>query len=262
MTMDMSEPAALEEDFLFAEEPEGNALALDIDGWEGPLDLLLALARKQKVDLKAISILELVEQYLAYIDNARTLRIELAADYLVMAAWLAYLKSALLLPKDPEVEPSPEELALRLQLRLERLQAMRESGARLLARDRVGRDVFVRGKPEGLRTIAARSWDASYFELLSAYADVKRRTAPAVHIVKQRLVMTLEDALTRVSLMLGQAVEWTDIRDFLPVDAPAELRRSALASSFLASLELARQGKLTLRQEANFAPLEIRSAHG
>ena len=132
---------------------DADALSIDIDGWEGPLDLLLTLARTQKVDLRQLSILALVEQYLAFIAEARAVKLELAADYLVMAAWLAFLKSALLLPRDPELEPSPEELALRLQLRLQRLDAMREAGARLMARDRIGRDVFLRGSPEGLRVV-------------------------------------------------------------------------------------------------------------
>ena len=147
---------------------ESDTLTLDLDGWEGPLDLLLALARNQKVDLKAISILQLVDQYIAFINEARALKLELAADYLVMAAWLAYLKSALLLPRDPEVEPSPEELALRLQLRLQRLDAMREAGARLMARDRIGRDVFLRGRPEGLRVVRKPKWEASLYELIAA----------------------------------------------------------------------------------------------
>jgi segregation and condensation protein A len=235
-------------------------LSINIDGWEGPLDLLLMLARKQKVDLRAISILDLVEHYLAYINGAQDLQLELAADYLVMAAWLAYLKSALLLPNDPEVEPSPEELALRLQLRLERLAAMRDAAARLMARDRLGRDVFARGAPEGLRVVRDRQWDCSYFDLLSAYADVQRRGQPAVHIVKSRLVMTLEEAIARVSMLLGQTIDWTDIRAFLPAAALPELRKSALASSFLAMLELARQGRLALRQEQCFAPLEVKAA--
>lgn len=261
------DPANLTSDEDFAEDypaphgPAGEAtLSIDIDGWEGPLDLLLALARQQKVDLRAISILELVEHYLAYINGAQDLQLELAADYLVMAAWLAYLKSALLLPKDPEVEPSPEEMALRLQLRLERLAAMRDAAARLMARDRLGRDVFARGAPEGLRVVRDRIWDCRYFDLLSAYADVQRRGQPAVHIVKSRLVMTLEDAIARVSMLLGQAIDWTDIRAFLPAGAVPELRKSALASSFLAMLELARQGRLTLRQEQCFAPLEVKAA--
>ena len=159
------------ERFFFPPESveEDNALTLNIDGWEGPLDLLLALARNQKVDLREISILELVQQYLKYIADAQVLRLELAADYLVMAAWLTYLKSGLLLPKDPEIDPSPEELALRLQMRLERLNAMREAGARLMGRDRVGRDVFARGAPEGLKVLKNRQWHASYFDLISAY---------------------------------------------------------------------------------------------
>lgn len=254
------------DDFFFPPEPLGShedSLTLNIDGWEGPLDLLLALARNQKVDLREISILELVQEYLKYIASAQTLRLELAADYLVMAAWLTYLKSGLLLPRDPEIDPSPEELALRLQMRLERLNAMRESGARLLARDRIGRDVFMRGAPEGLRVVKDRHWQAEYYDLIAAYSRVKMRSAPAIHIVRQRMVMTLEDALARVSMMLGEAIDWMDIRHFLPVGAPPELRKSALASSFLATLELARQGKLELQQEDSFAPLRIRATtHG
>ena len=248
--------------FFFPPEPAASdegSLTLNIDGWEGPLDLLLALARNQKVDLREISILELVQEYLKYIASAQTLRLELAADYLVMAAWLTYLKSGLLLPRDPEIDPSPEELALRLQMRLERLNAMRESGSRLLARDRIGRDVFMRGAPEGLRVVKDRHWQAEYYDLIAAYSRVKMRSAPAIHIVRQRMVMTLEDALARVSMMLGEAIDWMDIRHFLPPGAPPELRKSALASSFLATLELARQGKLELRQEDSFAPLRIKA---
>ena len=257
----MSDLLPEEDGFFFPPEPvaEDDALTLNIDGWEGPLDLLLALARNQKVDLREISILELVQEYIQYIANAQSLRLELAADYLVMAAWLTYLKSGLLLPKDPEIDPSPEELALRLQMRLERLNAMRESGARLLARDRIGRDVFMRGAPEGLRVVKDRRWQAEYYDLISAYSRVKMRNAPAIHIVRQRMVMTLEDALARVSMMLGEAIDWMDIRHFLPPGAPPELRKSALASSFLATLELARQGKLELQQEDSFAPLRIKA---
>lgn len=241
-------------------EGDDQSLRLDIEGWEGPLDLLLSLARTQKVDLREISILELVRAYLDFIANAKELKVELAADYLVMAAWLTYLKSALLLPKDPEVDPSPEELALRLQLRLQRLQAMREAGARLMARDRVGRDVFVRGVPEGLRTLTQTRWTSNVYDLMQGYAAVKMRTAPAVHIVAKREVITLEDALARVSNMVGVAMDWTKLEDFLPEGVNGRLRRSAIASSFVAALELARNGKVQLRQEAVFAPLEIRSA--
>lgn len=234
-------------------------LTLDIDGWEGPLDLLLDLARAQKVDLRAISILELVEQYLVFIDNARALRLELAADYLVMAAWLAYLKSALLLPGDPDVEPSPQELALRLQLRLQRLDAMREAGARLMARDRLDRDVFMRGAPEGLRQDKIRKWDASLYDLLNAYGQIKARTGPAVHIVGRRPVVSLDMAIAHLSAMIGTVIEWRDIAAFLPVDAEGDYRKSALASTFLAALELARQGKLQLTQEEALAPLQIKA---
>jgi segregation and condensation protein A len=237
-------------------------LKIDIDGWEGPLDLLLTLARNQKVDLRQISILQLVEQYLHFIESARALKLELAADYLVMAAWLAYLKSALLLPKDPTIDPSPEELALRLQLRLERLNAMRESGARLMARDRIGRDVFLRGAPEGLRVVRTTAWDCSYFELIATYGQIQARSAPVMHVVKRRAVMTLDEALDHVSKMLGVALEWTSLEAFLPKDADPQLRRSALASSFLAMLELAKQGRLELQQETSFAPLMVKVSHG
>lgn len=235
------------------------ALTIDIDGWEGPLDLLLALARAQKVDLRELSILALVEQYLAFIADAKALKLEIAADYLVMAAWLAYLKSALLLPKDPTVDPSPEELALRLQIRLQRLQAMREAGARLMARDRIGRDVFLRGRPEGLRTIRKSLWDADLYELIAAYGSVMARTRPVVHHVMRRPVMSLEDALQRVEALIGERIDWTRIEAFLPIVADPQLRRSALASSFVAALELAKRGKAELKQDEAFAPLFVRA---
>lgn len=237
---------------------EDTALYLELDGWEGPLDLLLDLARRQKVDLKAISILALVDQYIAYIERAEALRLELAADYLVMAAWLAYLKSALLLPRDEQEDPSPEDLALRLQLRLARLGAMREAAARLMARDRLGRDVFVRGLPEGLRTDRKTLWQCDWFALVQAYGQVNARTAPVVHMVRERPVMTLDSALDRVSAMLGVTLDWMDIRDFLPPFAEPRLRRSALASSFVAALELARLGRAELAQDEPFAPLRVR----
>lgn len=239
-----------------------DALYLEIEGWEGPLDLLLDLARRQKVDLRGISILELVDAYLTYIEQAEALRLELAADYLVMAAWLAYLKSALLLPRDEQEDPSPEEMALRLQLRLQRLGAMREAAARLMGRDRLGRDVFVRGAPEGLRIDRKSLWQCDWFDLVRAYGDVKIRSEPVVHMVRERMVMTLDSAIQRVSSMLGVAIDWMDLRDFLP---PAQdtwsdlrLRRSALASSFVAALELARTGKIEILQDETFGPLRLR----
>jgi segregation and condensation protein A len=239
---------------------EDAALYLELDGWEGPLDLLLDLARRQKVDLRRISILDLVDQYLLYIDRAGAMRLELAADYLVMAAWLAYLKSALLLPREEQEDPSPEELALRLQLRLQRLGAMREAAARLMARDRLGRDVFARGAPEGLRVDRRNAWTCEWFDLVQAYGQVKARTAPVVHMVRDRMVMTLDSALTRVSSMLGVSLDWMELRDFLPPHAEPRLRRSALASSFVAALELARLGKAELAQDEPFGPLRLRRA--
>jgi segregation and condensation protein A len=250
------------EDF-FEEQPAvaaADRLTLDLDGWEGPLDLLLTLARTQKVDLAKISILALVEQYLAFIADAKKLKLEIAADYLVMAAWLAYLKSCLLLPKEAEADPSPEELAMRLQLRLQRLSAMREAGARLLGRDRLGRDVFPRGAPEGLRVIRKAAWQADLYDLISAYGSIRARNEPVVHIVARRPVMTLDEALLRVERLLGITMEWSELRSFLPETQDAEFRKSALASSFVAALELARKGKLELDQEAAFAPLYIRAA--
>ena len=235
-------------------------LNLSLDGWEGPLDLLLNLARAQKVDLAQISILELVEQYLTYLADARALKLEIAADYLVMAAWLAYLKSCLLLPRDPEADPSPEEAALRLQMRLQRLDAMREAGARLLGRDRVGRDVFVRAAPEGLRLIRKAAWQVRDFDLFAAYGAVRARSSPPMHVVHPRSVMTLEEAIERVSRMIGAAIEWTMLESFLPSTQDPQFRRSSLASSFLAMLELARRGRLEFVQEEAFASIKLRAA--
>ena len=259
---------------LFADTPQGEAddwdgiaaeatvdegaLYLELDGWEGPLDLLLDLARRQKVDLREISILALVEQYLDYIETAEALKLELAADYLVMAAWLAYLKSAMLLPKEEQEDPSPEELALKLQLRLQRLGAMREAAGRLMGGDRIGRDVFLRGSPEGLDIVRKTNWHCDQFALIEAYGRVKARTAPAVHMVRERPVMTLESALDRVSNMLGVTLEWMELRDFLPPHAEPRLRRSALASSFVAALELARLGRAEIAQDEIFGPMKLR----
>jgi len=236
-----------------------DTLKLDLDGWEGPLDLLLTLARNQKVDLRAISILELVDQYIAFIDEARAIKLELAADYLVMAAWLAYLKSGLLLPRNPEESPSPEELALRLQLRLERLNAMRESGARLVARDRTGRDVFLRAAPEGLRVLRKARWEAEIYDLIAAYGRISARTRPVMHVVAVRDVMTLDEAIERVSALIGVRVDWSTIQSFLPEEASGTYRKSALASSFVAALELAKQGRVELRQKSPFAPLYLKA---
>ncbi|MCX7285119.1 MAG: ScpA family protein [Novosphingobium sp.] len=260
---DLAEPALLDDEAewggIASAQTGDAALYLELDGWEGPLDLLLELARRQKVDLRTISILDLVSQYLDYIEQAKALKLELAADYLVMAAWLAYLKSLLLLPRDPEVQPSPEELALKLQLRLQRLGAMREAGARLMARDRVGREVFLRGQPEGLRVDRKALWKCDVLALFQAYGAIKHRTRPVVHMVRERAVMTLDAALTRVSQMLGVAMDWTDLRAFLPLDGDPAMRKSALASSFVAALELAKQGKAEIAQDQAFGPLMLRA---
>ena len=249
-----------------AAAPGGDeALYLELDGWEGPLDLLLDLARRQKVDLRRISILDLVDQYLGYVGRAQSLRLELAADYLVMAAWLAYLKSLLLLPRDPEMQPSPEELALRLQLRLQRLGAMREAASRLMARDRLGRDVWPRGAPEGIRLEKSSQWSTTLFDLISAYGAIKARNAPVVHVVRERPVITLEAAIERVARALAISREWIDLASLLPWLAPGgdlRLTRSALASSFAAALELAKQGRAEIAQETVFGPLRLRAGAG
>lgn len=239
--------------------PDDEVLNLALDGWEGPLDLLLQLARHQRVDLAKISILALVEQYLEFINRARKLRLELAADYLVMAAWLAYLKSCLLLPKEAQEEPSAEELALRLQMQLQRLDAMREAGARLLARDQQGRDTFARGAPEGLRVVRAAAYDVTLYELLKAYGDIRGRSEHRIYEVKRRPIVALDEALHRLEELLGVTLDWTDLMRFLPETEDAAYRRSSLASTFVAALELARLGRADLSQAEAFGPLHLRA---
>lgn len=237
-----------------------DVLIVDIGGFEGPLDILLTLARTQKVDLRNISILELVEQYLQFIQQARQLRLELAAEYLVMAAWLAYLKSRLLLPpEEDEEEPSAEELAARLQLRLQRLDAMREAGARLLARDRLGRDVFARGAPEGVKRIKHATYDVTLYELLKAYSAFSQRGKHVPLTIHRRRILSLEEAVERLSRLIGAAIDWTTLEAFLPeATEEAAPRRSAVASLFAAALELARQGKADLQQSEHFSPLFLK----
>ena len=236
-----------------------DALHIDVDGYEGPLDLLLDLARRQKVDLTSISVLALVEQYLAFIENARDLRIELAADYLVMAAWLAYLKSRLLLPKEEEDEPSGEELAAALQFRLRRLDAMRDAAAKLVNRNRLGRDVFARGAPEPLALDVTRKVSASLYDLLSAYAA--RRQANVVRHVRiaRRSVWTLSEARDVLVRLVGSITDWTPVDAFLIEHAlPPDARRGARAAAFAVSLELARERRIELRQSEAFAPIYMR----
>ncbi|MFQ5957784.1 MAG: segregation and condensation protein A [Alphaproteobacteria bacterium] len=237
-------------------------LVVDLDGFEGPLDLLLVLAREQKVDLARISILQLADQYSAFIERAHELRLEIAADYLVMAAWLAYLKSRLLLPEPAgEAEPSGEELAAALAFQLRCLEAMREAGAKLMARPLLGRDVFARGAPEGVRVVEHRVVDLTYYELLRAYADHRRRTTAGHLTVEPLRLHTMDQALKRLIELLGGVREWSTLASFLPPGLGDLLvQRSALAATFAASLELARQGRVRLRQSGAFAPVYLRAS--
>lgn len=237
------------------------ALIVDVPGYDGPLDLLLTLARTQKVDLMQISVLALAEQYLAFVEKARALRIELAADYLVMAAWLAFLKSRLLLPPDPDAEgPSAEDMAAHLAFQLERLQAMREASARLMGRARLGQDRFARGAPETVARTRRVSWDASLIDLMQAYARLRTRDEFRPYAFDRRDTWTLEQALDRMRRLIGYAGDWTDLMQFLPEgwDGSVIRRRSAAAATFAASLELAKQGRVELRQAENFAPIALR----
>jgi len=235
-------------------------LVVDVDGFEGPLDLLLDLARTQKVDLTKISVLALAEQYLLFIKRSRDLKLELAGDYLVMAAWLAYLKSRLLLPEPTaDDEPSGEDLAAALALRLRRLEAMRKAATLLMDRDRLGRDVFARGDVE-IKMERKSAHTATLYDLLSAYARLGRRSARTVMHVQKRAVWSLVDARDIIVRMIGKIAEWTPLSVFLSAYlVTKEHRRTVTASSFGASLELAREGKIELSQASTFGPLMIRS---
>ncbi|MBK4216442.1 segregation/condensation protein A [Paracoccus caeni] len=237
------------------------SLIIDIEGYEGPLDLLLTLARTQKVDLMKISVLNLAEQYLQFVEQARALRIELAADYLVMAAWLAFLKSRLLLPPDPEAEgPSAEDMAAHLAFQLERLQAMRQSATRLMGRDRLGISRFQRGAPETVARKRRTEWQAGLIDLMRAYARLKTKDEFRPYAFDRQDIFTMEQALDRMRRLIGFAGDWTELSDFLPNgwEADGTRRRSATAATFAASLELARQGKLEIRQSDTFAPISFR----
>ena len=242
------------------------ALVVSLDGFAGPLDVLLALARTQKVDLAKISVLALAEQYLGFIANARKLRLELAADYLVMAAWLAYLKSKLLLPKEAtgDDQPSGEELAARLAFRLKRLEAMRNAAAGLMTRKRLGRDIFARGMPEGVRTIRVRQYTAVIYDLLKAYAEQRRRTTRRVHVIPRRTVWSIKEARQRLEALVGQltseaAGQWLQLDKYLEQYlANPEVARTAVASSFGAALEMAREGLVEISQAEPFAPIYMR----
>ncbi|MFZ1814186.1 MAG: ScpA family protein [Rhizobiaceae bacterium] len=240
-------------------DPELN---VDVDGFEGPLDLLLELARRQKVDLHRISILALAEQYLAFIEEVRRLRIELAADYLVMAAWLAYLKSRLLLPETDKSgdEPTGEEMAAILAFRLQRLEAMRDAGSRLVNRNRLGRDFFARGQPEQVVTETRTEFVASMYDLLTAYAAMRQRRSVSQVTIARRQVWSLQDAREILTRLVGEFSDWTPLDSFLFNYFPdPKMRVTALASTFAASLEMVREGALAMRQEAAYAPIYLKS---
>jgi len=252
----------------FAEDPErrprpAESLVVDLAGFEGPIDVLLQLARDQKVDVTKISILALAEQYLAFVREARRLRLELAADYLVMAAWLAYLKSKLLLP-EPESEeerPSGAEMAAALRFQLQRLQAMQDRGAELTARPQLGRQRFARGCPEAPRSNDTLVYDVSLYDLLSAYGRLKgrQREGPGLRIVQWNL-HSVEQAVRRLSALLGDMPGWHSLITFLPPDLRDSLElRSAVAATFVAGLELCRDGKAEIRQEGTFGPIWLRA---
>ena len=243
-------------------EPDEPALVLDLEGYEGPIDLLLALAREQKVDLAKLSILALADQYLAFIAEQRRLRLEIAADYLVMAAWLAYLKSRLLLPEPPADNdgPSGEELALALSHRLRLLEAMQRAGTALMARPQLGRDVFLRGAPEGLPRIDLPEYGLSLYELLAAYGEGHRRQHTSVLTIEPISFHSLDEALQRLARFVGQVPDWRELAAFLPEELRGGVyRRSALASTFAAMLELTRSGRVELRQDRAFGPIYLRS---
>lgn len=236
---------------------------LRLDGFEGPIDLLLTLARQQKVDLAKLSILQLAEQYLEFVDRARAHRLDLAADYLVMAAWLAYLKSRLLLPAEEvdDEEPSGAAMAAALQFQLLLLEGMRDAAVRLFARPRLGIDTFARGAPEGIRVTTRAVYDASLFDLLSAYGAIQRRDdEPAPLTIVASRLHSIDQALQRLRAMLGGLREWTALMGFLPSDLEADdlVRRSASAALLGASLELAKSGGIQLRQDRQFGPIYVR----
>jgi segregation and condensation protein A len=254
MSLEPTEP-------VFEPRPD-EALIVDVDGYEGPLDVLLALARAQKVDLRKISILALAEQYLEFIAEARRRQLDLAADYLVMASWLAYLKSKLLLPEpETEGEPSAEELAERLTLQLQRLEAIRMAATRLMSRDRLGSDVFLRGAPEGIRVIKTPQYADTLLDLLKAYAAQRVKKIAHSNYELQRLpIFAIEDARHRLEQMLGVMIDWSTIDMLVPQDfSIGQPRRTGIASTLSASLEMARDGLVELRQMAPFAPLYVRA---
>jgi segregation and condensation protein A len=263
MTEPQSEPTSAQEEPGATVLPDlQGQLVLDLDGFEGPIDLLLSLSREQKVDITKISILALAEQYLAFIAHAQEVRLELAADYLVMAAWLAYLKSRLLLPDDHgEEQPTGQQMAEALAFQLQRLESMQEAGQRLFQRPILGRDVFAIGAPEGVEVINDAVYEPSLYELMRCYGAIRsRNTDTMLHIAPQEL-FSVEQAVERLRQLLGHIPDWADLSAFLPENLKGSLiMRSALASTFAATLELVRQGQAELRQDGAFNPIYIRAS--
>jgi segregation and condensation protein A len=258
--MTAPEDTTFEADLMPERASDEPALVVDVEGFEGPLDLLLALARQQKVDLAKISILALADQYLAFIEEARKLRLELAADYLVMAAWLAYLKSRLLLPETNAPEgQSAEDMAIALAMRLKRLEAIRDVAERLFGRPQLDRDVFVRGQPEPIAHIKRPQWSATLYDLLSAYAQQRQKSALAHVRLAKRTVWSLAEAREALERLIGQSTDWTRLDQYLiSYVVEPSLAPTVFASSFASSLELVREGLMELHQQSPFAPLYVR----
>ena len=242
-------------------------LLLNIDGYEGPIDVLLELSRAQKVDLAKISILQLVRQYLAFVDRAKQMNLELAAEYLVMAAWLAYLKSRMFLPKEETAdEPSAQEMAAALQFQLQRLEAIRKAAEQLQYRPQLGVNIFSRGQPEGLETTTITKWNVTLFDIIKSYGDIRQRQEVTTYDLPEMHLMSTENAMKRLVTMLGNLPKkginsvWTTLHSFLPENITDRLYgRSALASTFTAGLELVKQGKLEIRQDGLFRPIYLRA---
>jgi segregation and condensation protein A len=262
--MTETDAQSFEHDSMSAEhlsQPEQLALFVNLDGFEGPIDLLLNLAREQKLDLKKIAILPLAEQYLQFINDARGIDLEIAADYLVMAAWLAYLKSRLLLP-DPEPEQNDEiiDMTDALRCQLLRLEAMQQAAKRLQSLPKLGQTRFVRGAPEQFASSSESVWTASLYDLLACYGDIQSSGEVEMLTIAATRLYSVEEASKRLRHLISSMADWTVLQNFLPPDLSRPMDvRSATASHFVASLELAREGVLRLRQDSHFAPIYLKT---
>lgn len=236
-------------------------LVLNLEGYEGPIDMLLAMARDQKFDLSTISILALADQYLAFVEEAGRQRLELAADYLVMAAWLAYLKSRMLLPDEPEDEPTAAEMAEALAFQLQRLEAMQDAGQKLLSQPQLNKNFYGRGMTEKLVTISENSYQLELYDLLAAYGSVYQRKESRTFDITPTHLFSVEDAIIRLRHILGNIPSWSTLKDFIPIASHNDpvIRRSAVASTFVATLELAKNGMIELRQDKSFGDIQLRA---